>query len=196
MPAPKEAITNPRTSFIISTIIFLCASRSCWSTHAETGLTVSTIGVSIALLTLHHLPARTPSTMLKKVDYKTLHLLRRSVHRGHRWSGAQRASWSSSPSSLARSAAATSMLMIAIILVGVCRGQRLHRQHPLRCHHDPRHPEPLRQWNRAWHLRHPGLGSGSIGTDVGGSATPIGASANVVGTSAAAKAGHPISWGR
>jgi Na+/H+ antiporter NhaD/arsenite permease-like protein len=36
----------------------------------------------------------------------------------------------------------------------------------------------------------------AIGTDVGGSATPIGASANVVGTAAAAKAGHPISWGR
>ena len=36
----------------------------------------------------------------------------------------------------------------------------------------------------------------ALGTDIGGSATPIGASANVVGTSAAAKAGHPISWGR
>jgi len=36
----------------------------------------------------------------------------------------------------------------------------------------------------------------AMGTDVGGSATPIGASANVVGTSAAAKAGHPIGWGK
>ena len=36
----------------------------------------------------------------------------------------------------------------------------------------------------------------SIGTDIGGSATPIGASANVVGTSVAAKAGHPVGWGK
>lgn len=36
----------------------------------------------------------------------------------------------------------------------------------------------------------------SMGTDIGGSATPIGASANVVGTSVAAKAGHPVGWGK
>jgi len=36
----------------------------------------------------------------------------------------------------------------------------------------------------------------SLGTDLGGNGTPIGASANVVGTSAAAKQGHPISWGK
>lgn len=36
----------------------------------------------------------------------------------------------------------------------------------------------------------------AIGTDIGGNATPIGASANVVGTSVSAKAGHPISWGQ
>ena len=35
----------------------------------------------------------------------------------------------------------------------------------------------------------------SLGTDIGGNATPIGASANVVGTSVAAKEGHPIGWG-
>lgn len=36
----------------------------------------------------------------------------------------------------------------------------------------------------------------SMGTDLGGNATPIGASANVVGTSVSAKSGHPITWGR
>jgi Na+/H+ antiporter NhaD/arsenite permease-like protein len=36
----------------------------------------------------------------------------------------------------------------------------------------------------------------SIGTDIGGSATPIGASANVVGTSVSAKSGYSISWAR
>lgn len=36
----------------------------------------------------------------------------------------------------------------------------------------------------------------SIGTDLGGNATPIGASANVVGLSVATKSGHPVTWGR
>ncbi len=36
----------------------------------------------------------------------------------------------------------------------------------------------------------------AIGTDIGGNGTPIGASANVVGTSIAAKEGHPIGWGK
>ena len=35
----------------------------------------------------------------------------------------------------------------------------------------------------------------SMGTDIGGSGTPIGASANVVGTSVAGKAGDPVGWG-
>ena len=69
MPAPKEAITN-KTSFIISTIIFLCAIVLLVS-HAETGLTVSTIGVFIALLTLIT-SGKNAINLLKKVDYKTL----------------------------------------------------------------------------------------------------------------------------
>ena len=36
----------------------------------------------------------------------------------------------------------------------------------------------------------------SKGTDIGGIATPIGASANVTGVALAAKEGHPISWKR
>ena len=36
----------------------------------------------------------------------------------------------------------------------------------------------------------------SMGTDIGGSATPIGASANVVGMAVAQKSGHPVGWGK
>lgn len=36
----------------------------------------------------------------------------------------------------------------------------------------------------------------ALGTDIGGNGTPIGASANVVGTAIAEREGHPISWGR
>ena len=49
-PDPKEAITDKR-GFIASCIIFLCAVVLLVS-HAQTGLTVSTIGVAIALITL------------------------------------------------------------------------------------------------------------------------------------------------
>jgi Na+/H+ antiporter NhaD/arsenite permease-like protein len=36
----------------------------------------------------------------------------------------------------------------------------------------------------------------ALGTDIGGNGTPIGASANVVGTAIAERDGHPISWGK
>jgi Na+/H+ antiporter NhaD/arsenite permease-like protein len=36
----------------------------------------------------------------------------------------------------------------------------------------------------------------ALGTDIGGNGTPIGASANVVGTAIAEKEGFPVSWGR
>jgi Na+/H+ antiporter NhaD/arsenite permease-like protein len=36
----------------------------------------------------------------------------------------------------------------------------------------------------------------ALGTDIGGNGTPIGASANVVGTAIAEREGYPISWGR
>lgn len=49
-PDPKEAITDKR-GFIASCIIFLCAVVLLVS-HAQTGLTVSTIGVAIAIVTL------------------------------------------------------------------------------------------------------------------------------------------------
>ena len=49
-PDPKESITDKR-GFIASCIIFLCAVVLLVS-HAQTGLTVSTIGVAIAIVTL------------------------------------------------------------------------------------------------------------------------------------------------
>ena len=68
-PDPKEAITDKR-GFIASCIIFLCAVVLLVS-HAQTGLTVSTIGVAIALITLI-VAGKDAVELLKKVDYKTL----------------------------------------------------------------------------------------------------------------------------
>ena len=68
-PDPKEAITDKR-GFTASCIIFLCAVVLLVS-HAQTGLTVSTIGVAIALITLI-VAGKDALELLKKVDYKTL----------------------------------------------------------------------------------------------------------------------------
>ena len=68
-PDPKEAITDKR-GFIASCIIFLCAVVLLVS-HAQTGLTVSTIGVANALITLI-VAGKDAVELLKKVDYKTL----------------------------------------------------------------------------------------------------------------------------
>ena len=68
-PDPKEAITDKR-GFTASCIIFLCAVVLLVS-HAQTGLTVSTIGVAIAIVTLI-VAGKDALELLKKVDYKTL----------------------------------------------------------------------------------------------------------------------------
>ena len=68
-PDPKEAIANKK-DFGVSVVIFLTAIVLL-ITHAQTGLTVATIGVFIGAFTL--LAAGSDALMLlKKVDYKTL----------------------------------------------------------------------------------------------------------------------------
>ena len=68
-PDPSEAITDKK-GFIISTIIFLCAV-ALLVTHAQTGLTVSCIGVFITIVTLIA-AGRDALKLIKQIDYKTL----------------------------------------------------------------------------------------------------------------------------
>ena len=68
-PDPAEAITS-KSGFIASSVIFLCAVVLL-VTHAQTGLTVSTIGVCIAAATLLAAGKEGPG-LLKKIDYETL----------------------------------------------------------------------------------------------------------------------------
>ena len=68
-PDPAEAITS-KGGFIASSVIFLCAVVLL-VTHAQTGLTVSTIGVCIAAATLIAAGKEGPG-LLKKIDYQTL----------------------------------------------------------------------------------------------------------------------------
>lgn len=178
-----------KKSFAVSTVIFLLAVVLL-ITHAQTGLTVATIGVFISLLTLLA-AGRSSIELLKKVDYQTLLFFiglfivvggleqtgtleviaaligKISAGNMHLMTGI--IVWISGIASAFVDNIPFAATMIPVIKsLSVSEGIAL----------------PILAWTLA------------MGTDIGGSATPIGASANVVGTSVAAKAGHPIGWGK
>lgn len=192
MPTPKSAILDKK-GFAISCIIFLIAV-ALLVTHAMTGLTVATIGIFIAVITLI-------TTMLvagmkglkqifKGIDYKTLLFFIglfivvggleqtgileviagfiETVSGGNAYIMVAIIIWISAIAS-----AFIDNIPFAATMVPVISSLSAATGVPLA--------------TLAWGL--------AMGTDIGGSATPIGASANVVGTAAAAKAGHPIGWG-
>ncbi len=192
MPTPKSAILDKK-GFVISCIIFLIAV-ALLVTHAMTGLTVATIGIFIAVITLI-------TTMLvagikglkqifKGIDYKTLLFFIglfivvggleqtgileviagfiETVSGGNAYIMVAIIIWISAIAS-----AFIDNIPFAATMVPVISSLSAATGVPLT--------------TLAWGL--------AMGTDIGGSATPIGASANVVGTASAAKAGHPIGWG-
>ncbi|MCI9352503.1 MAG: citrate transporter [Lawsonibacter sp.] len=187
-PDPKEAITS-RRGFAVSCVIF-AAAVVLLVTHAQTGLTVSTIGLAIAVVTLLS-AGRNAFTLLRKIDYSTLlffiglfvavsgleytgvlellaHLIER-VSGGNVYLMVGIIIWGSALASAFIDNIPFAATMIPVIrTLSVAQGVDLS--------------------SLAWAL--------SMGTDIGGSATPIGASANVVGTSIAAKNGFPVAWGR
>ena len=187
-PDPKSAITDKK-GFIISSVIFLCAVVLL-ITHAQTGLTVATIGVFIAVVTLLT-SAKHAVELLKKVDYKTLLFFVGLfvVVGGLEQTGVLELV----AAFIQKISGGNVMLMVAIIIWVSAIASAFVDNIPFAATMIPVISSlavstgvPLA--NLAWAL--------SIGTDIGGSATPIGASANVVGTSVAAKEGYPISWGK
>ena len=188
LPEPASAITDKR-GFVISTIIFAIAV-ALLVTHAMTGLTVASIGLGIALLTIICAPKHIGEIM-KKVDYKTLLFfvglfvvvggLEKTgclvivanfigkISKGNPYLMVGIIIWVSTVASAFVDNIPFAATMIPIIQsLSATTGISL----------------PTMTWAL------------SMGTDIGGSATPIGASANVVGTSVSAKAGHPIGWGK
>ena len=187
-PDPKTAIRDKK-SFTISCIIFALAVVLL-VTHAQTGLTVATIGLGIAILTLVT-SGKEAVELMKKVDYKTLlffvglfvvvggleqtNVLKLiaefigSVSGGNLYVMVAIIIWVSAIASAFVDNIPFAATMIPVIKsLAVAQGVDLA--------------------TLSWTL--------SMGTDIGGSATPIGASANVVGTAVAAKHGHPIGWGK
>lgn len=187
-PDPSTAITNKK-DFIVSAIIFLCAVVLL-ITHAQTGLTVSTIGAFISIATLLT-AGKNAWNLLKKIDYETLLFFVGLfvVVGGLEQTGALEVM----AELIGKLSGGNVMVMVAIILwisaiasafvdnipfaatmIPIIRSLALTQGVDL----------PVLAWTLA------------MGTDIGGSATPIGASANVVGIATAGKEGYIIRWGK
>ncbi len=185
---PEEAITSKK-GFVISCIIFLCAVVLL-VTHAQTGLTVSFIGVLIGVVTLIASGKQAP-TLLKRIDYKTLLFFIGLfvVVGGLEQTGILQLM----AAFIGNISNGNVMLILAIILWLSAIASAFIDNIPFAATMIPiinslAATQGVDLSVLAWAL--------AMGTDVGGSATPIGASANVVGIATAAKNGHIIKWGR
>ena len=192
LPNPKDAILDKR-GFGISAVIFGIAVVLL-VTHAMTGLTVATIGVFVAVLTVVTTFIEAGKDGLKEVmghvDYKTLLFFIGLfvVVGGLEETGVL----SVIATFIEEVSGGNAHIMIAIIIWVSAVASAFIDNIPFAATMVPVisslaatsgvHLDTL-----AWAL--------SMGTDIGGSATPIGASANVVGMSVAAKSGHPVTWG-
>lgn len=187
-PAPSSAIVNKR-DFVLSCVIFLLAVVLLVS-HAATGLTVSTIGIFIALLTLV-CAGKNAIELLKKVDFKTVLFfigLFMAVG-GLEYTGVLELL----AGLIETVSGGSAVVMIIIIVWGSAIASAFIDNIPFAATMIPvirtlAATQGVELTTLAWAL--------SMGTDIGGSATPIGASANVVGTAIAAKNGYPIGWGQ
>jgi len=157
-------------------------------THAQTGLTVASIGTFIAAVTLIVMHRDAPE-LLKKVDYKTLLFFIGLfiVVGGLEQTGILTVI----ASFIGKISGSNAKLMIAIILWISAVASAFVDNIPFAATMIPvikalAASQGVNLQVLAWTL--------SMGTDIGGSATPIGASANVVGISVASKQGYPVSW--
>lgn len=191
IPASK-AITN-KLAFAFSIIVF-AISVVLLITHAQTTLSVATIGVIAAVLTIITTFISSGKAAVKdiisKIDYKTLLFF---VGLFVSVSGLEQSGVLESVANFIEVISGGNVVAVVIIITWFSAiASAFVDNIPFAATMVPvislmaESGMPLNVL--AWSL--------SIGTDIGGNATPIGASANVVGTSVSAKAGHPIGWGR
>ena len=187
-PDPSEAIKSKK-DFAVSCVIFACAVVLL-VTHAQTGLTVATIGLFIGIVTLI-VAGRDAIMLLKKIDYKTLVFFIGlfMVVGGLEQTGILEVV----AGFIAKLCGDNGMLMVAVVIWISAIASAFVDNIPFAATMIPviktlAATQGMDLPVLAWAL--------SMGTDIGGSATPIGASANVVGISVAAKDGHLIGWGK
>ena len=187
LPTPESAITD-KNGFIISTIIFL-VTVVLLVTHAQTGLTVSTIGTLVAIVTLVF-AGKNAIMLLKKVDYKTIGFFIGLfvVIGGLEQTGILEIV----AGFIGEISGGNIMVMLAIILWLSAIASAIVDNIPFATTMIPIIKALSVTYGvdlsvLSWTL--------AMGTDIGGSATPIGASANVVGIATAAREGYIIKWG-
>lgn len=178
-----------KKSFVWSCIIFGLAVILL-ITHARTGLTVATIGMFIAVVTLLA-AGKSALELLKKIDYKTLLFFIGLfvVIGGLEQTGILEII----ADFIGKISGGNMYLMIAIIIWISGVASAFIDNIPFAATMIP----IIKSLSVTENIGLPILVWALVmGTDIGGSATPIGASANVVGTSVAAKEGYPVSWAR
>lgn len=187
LPTPESAITDKK-GFVISCVIF-GATIILLVTHAQTGLTVSAIGVMVAVVTLLT-SWKHAGELLKKVDYKTLLFFIGLfvVIGGLEQTGILEIM----AGFIGKISGGNVMTMIAIIIWLSAIASAFVDNIPFATTMIPIIKSLSAVYGvdlsvLAWTL--------AMGTDIGGSATPIGASANVVGIATAAREGYVIKWG-
>ncbi|MBR6584624.1 MAG: anion permease [Firmicutes bacterium] len=185
---PPVKINDP-VAFYFSAAIFALAVVLL-VTHAYSGLTVATIGVIIAVLTLMA-GGKKSFKLLKQLDYKTLLFFIGLfiVVSGLEQTGALEVI----AEFIGSISGGNPMIMAAIIIWISGIASAFVDNIPFAATMIPvikslaaMHGADLSVL--AWSL--------AMGTDIGGSATPIGASANVVGISVLSQKGYKVSWGR
>lgn len=192
-PEPSTAIES-KPAFLCGILVFALAVVLL-ITHAQTGLTVSCIGVIVAALTVIAMVATSGTRVIPRifrgVDYKTLLFfigLFVSVG-GLEQTGVLEVI----ANFISVISGGNPYVMTAIILILSAVCSALIDNIPFAATMIP----VIQSLSATTGMALPTLAwTLSLGTDIGGNATPIGASANVVGTSVSAKNGHPISWGK
>lgn len=187
LPSPESTITDKK-GFAVSCVIFAVAIVLL-VTHAQTGLTVSTIGCIVAIATLVT-SWKYAILLLRKVDYKTLLFFIGLfvVIGGLEQTGILEVM----AAFIGKISGGNVMVMIAIIIWLSAVASAFVDNIPFATTMIPIIKSLSAAYGvdlsmLAWTL--------AMGTDIGGSATPIGASANVVGIATASREGYVIKWG-
>ncbi len=184
LPSPESTITDKK-GFAVSCVIF-AAAIVLLTTHAQTGLTVSTIGCLVAAATLIT-SWKYAAQLLKKVDYKTLlFFIGLFVVIG----GLEQTGILEIMAGFIGSG--NVMVMVAIIIWLSAVVSAFVDNIPFATTMIP----IIKSLSAAYGVDLSMLSwTLAMGTDIGGSATPIGASANVVGVATASREGYVIKWG-
>jgi len=187
-PEPRDAITNMHLFRINTTIFILVVVLLV--THAQTGITVASIGVIAAGLTLVA-GFGSIAHILRRVDWRTLlFFIGLFICVGGLEETGVLVILANFIADVSKG---NIMIVIPIILWISAFASAVVDNIPFAATMIPvlrtlAKTAGFEQTTLAWTL--------ALGTDIGGNATPIGASANVVGTAVAQREGYRISWGR